>query len=66
VLRGSIKSHYSCYQVLVRVAAIVSMSASYQQPGIGGGDSTRSSFSSSDLEPPAITSRPLFGPGNKK
>jgi len=66
VLKGSIKSHYSCYRVLIHFAVVVSMSASYQQPGIGGGDSTRSSFSSSDLEPPSITSRPLFGSGNKK
>jgi len=49
-----------------RAAAIVSMSGSYQQPEMGGGDSTRSSFSSSDLEPPTVTSRPLFGSGNKK
>lgn len=42
------------------------MAGSYQQPGIGGGDSSRSSFSSSDLEAPSISSRPLFGGGSKK
>lgn len=53
-------------RVLVSTEASYDMAASYQQPGIGGGDSSRSSFSSSDLETPSISSRPLFSSGSKK
>ena len=52
--------------VLVSTGTSYVMAASYQQPGVGGGDSSKSSFSSSDLETPSISSRPLFGSGSKK
>ena len=54
------------YRVLVSSGTSYVMAASYQQPGVGGGDSSKSSFSSSDLETPSISSRPLFGSGSKK